>query len=131
MRLLLDECMPRRLRREPPGHDVATVQDMAWAGLTNGELLRAAADAGFAALLTVDRGIEFQQSLRGLELSVLAIQANSNDINDLRPLMPRVEAACASCVRASSFAFLRSRDVKVAEEQLRRCARRMIDGNRS
>lgn len=93
MRLLLDECMPRRLRRELPGHDVATVQDMAWAGLTNGELLRAAADAGFAALLTVDRGIEFQQSLRGLGLSVLAIQAQSNDINDLRPLMPRVEAA--------------------------------------
>lgn len=93
MRLLLDECMPRRLRQELPGHDVATVQEMGWAGLANGALLRAAADAGFAALLTVDRGIEFQQSLRNLNLSVLAVQARSNDINDLRPLMPKVEAA--------------------------------------
>ena len=75
------------------GHDVATVQEMAWAGIANGALLRAAADAGFEALLTVDRGIEFQQSLRGLELSVVAIQARSNDINDLRLLMPQVDAA--------------------------------------
>jgi hypothetical protein len=66
---------------------------MAWAGLKNGALLRAATDGGFAALLTVDRGIEFQQSLRGLQLCVVTLQAPSNDINDLRPLMPRVEAA--------------------------------------
>lgn len=39
MRLLLDECVPRRLKRELPGHDVTTVSEAGWAGVKNGELL--------------------------------------------------------------------------------------------
>ncbi|MGH7669144.1 MAG: hypothetical protein ACRENQ_06580 [Gemmatimonadaceae bacterium] len=50
-----------------------------------------AAEAGFAALLTVDRGIEFQQSVARLAVCVVALRAMSNDIDDLRPLMPQVE----------------------------------------
>jgi hypothetical protein len=55
MRLLLDECVPRRLRRELTGHDVRTVTEAGWAGL-NGALLRAADDSTDA-LITVDQGI--------------------------------------------------------------------------
>ena len=54
MRLLLDECVPKRLKRELPGHEVRTVQDMGWAGIKNGALL-ALADGQFDTLLTVDR----------------------------------------------------------------------------
>jgi predicted nuclease of predicted toxin-antitoxin system len=39
MRILLDECLPRRLRRELPGHDVRTVPEMGWSGKKNGALL--------------------------------------------------------------------------------------------
>ena len=42
MRLLLDECVPKRLRRELPGHEVRTAQEAGWAGVKNGALLRAA-----------------------------------------------------------------------------------------
>lgn len=101
MRLLLDECMPRGLRRDLHSHEVATVQSMGWAGLKNGALLQAAAEAGFAVLLTVDRGIEFQQSLAGLTLSVIALRATSNDINDLRPLVRHVEATLQGLVPGS------------------------------
>ena len=52
MRLLLDECVPKRLKRELLGHDVKTVQDMGWAGIKNGDLLKLA-DEQFDALLTV------------------------------------------------------------------------------
>jgi len=31
MRLLLDECVPRKLRSDLEGHDVHTVQEMGWA----------------------------------------------------------------------------------------------------
>lgn len=60
MRLLLDECIPKRLKRELLGHEVRTVQDMGWSGIKNGALLRLA-DGRFDALLTVDQGIEYQQ----------------------------------------------------------------------
>ena len=39
MKLLLDECLPRRLKRELLGHDVVTVPEMGWAGIKNGPLL--------------------------------------------------------------------------------------------
>jgi len=94
MRLLLDECVPKRLRRELPGHDTKTVQDMGWAGVRNGALLRLA-DEQFDALLTVDQGIECQQNLAGLRISVVVMTAASNDIDDLRPSLPAVEKALA------------------------------------
>lgn len=95
MRVLLDECVPRKLRRELPGHDVRTVAEMGWAGTRNGILLERAA-AEFDVFLTVDQGIEFQQHLAGINLAVIVIAALSNNVDDLRPLMPRVLAAISS-----------------------------------
>lgn len=95
MRLLLDECVPKRLKRELPGHEVKTVQDMGWAGIKNGALLRLA-DAKFDAFLTVDQGIEYQHNFSNLKISILVMSAASNDVDDLRPLLPSVEAALAS-----------------------------------
>lgn len=92
MRLLLDECVPKRLKRELPGHEVQTVQEVGWAGVKNGALLRAA-DGSFDALLTVDQGVQYQQNMTGLRIGVVIIVAPSNDIDDLRPLMPEVVEA--------------------------------------
>jgi predicted nuclease of predicted toxin-antitoxin system len=89
MRILLDECVPRKLRAELPGHDVKTVAEMGWAGTKNGVLLQRAA-AEFEVLLTVDQGLPYQQNLAGLPFAVVIIKAPSNDINDLRPKMPKV-----------------------------------------
>jgi hypothetical protein len=79
--------MPRRLRRELPGHDVATVQELGWAGTKNGALLRRAAGEGFEVFVTVDRNLEYQQHVPDLGLAVVALRAPSNDIIDLQPLM--------------------------------------------
>ena len=98
MRRLLDECVPKRLTRELHGHEAKTVQDMGWAGIKNGALLRLA-DGQFDALLTVDQGIEFQQNLSGLRISVVIMLAPSNDVDDLRPLLPAVEEFLASLQR--------------------------------
>jgi hypothetical protein len=92
MRLLLDECVPKRLTRELPGHEVKTVQDMGWAGIKNGALLKLA-DRQFDALLTVDQGIEYQHNFSGLKIGVVVMLAASNDVDDLRPLLPGVEQA--------------------------------------
>ena len=95
MRLLLDECVPKRLKRELPGHEVKTVQDMGWAGIKNGALLKLA-DGQFGALVTVDQGIEYQQDVSRFTISVVVMLAASNDVDDLRPLLPGVEQALAN-----------------------------------
>ena len=87
--MLLAECVPRRLGRELPGHDVRTVNEMVWSGIKNGPLLQRAAQE-FDVFLTVDQGIEYQQNPVGLALAIIVLVARSNDIDDLRPLMPRV-----------------------------------------
>jgi hypothetical protein len=89
MRLLLDECVPKRLRLELGGHEVRTVFEAGWTGVKNGALLRAA-EGSFEVLLTVDQGIEHQQNLTGLQIGVVIMVAPSNDIDDLRGLLPSV-----------------------------------------
>lgn len=73
MRVLLDENVPRKLKyRLAPEHEVITVPEQGWSGLLNGELLRAA-DAEFEAFITLDRGLEYQQVLRGLSMRVIIV----------------------------------------------------------
>lgn len=93
MRILLDECLPRPLKRELPGDFyVATVPECGWAGIKNGRLL-ALAQTKFDVFLTVDRSLASQQNLASVDIAVIALRAVSNDIDDLRPLVPAVVAA--------------------------------------
>jgi hypothetical protein len=62
---------------------------MGWSGIKNGPLLRRAAQE-FDVFLTVDQGVEYQQNLRGLDLAIVVMVAATNDIDNLRPLVPRV-----------------------------------------
>lgn len=89
MRVLLDECTPRKLRVELTEHEVRTVPEMGWSGTKNGALLRRAS-ADFDVLLTVDSNMEYQQNLADLPLSIIVLIAHSNDVDVLRPLMPQV-----------------------------------------
>jgi predicted nuclease of predicted toxin-antitoxin system len=92
MRILLDECLPRKLKAELPGHDVRTVPEMGWAGKTNGELLRLAAGR-FDVFVTVDRDLSHQQNISAARVAVITLAAPSNRHEVLRPLMPLVQAA--------------------------------------
>jgi hypothetical protein len=96
MKLLLDENLPHKLRLELPGHEVFTVTFMGWSGIENGELLAVAAEHAFDALLTMDRGIEFKQNTKVLPLAVIVISAQSNALEDIQPLLPKLLAALVS-----------------------------------
>lgn len=87
MRILLDENLDWRLERDLPGHSVASVPRIGWAGVKNGELLRRA-NGQFDVLVTMDKGIYHQQNLTGLSLAVVALRAKTNRLADTRPLMP-------------------------------------------
>ena len=95
MRILLDECVPRPLRRELAGHNVRTIREMGWAGKKNGELLALMAGAGFEILLTVDQNMRHQQNLAVLGIAIVVMVARSNRLADLVPLVPKVELALA------------------------------------
>jgi predicted nuclease of predicted toxin-antitoxin system len=94
MKVLLDENLPHEFRPLLlPVHEVFTVAHLGWSALENGDLLSQAAVNDFDALLTLDQGIEHQQNLANLPLSVIVLRAKTNKIDDLRPLVPRLLAA--------------------------------------
>jgi len=95
MRVLLDECVDWRLLRETPGHDVKTAGQLGWAAVRNGELLTLAAEQ-FDAFVTVDRNLSFQQHVPALRVAVIVLQARTNRLADLRPLVPRLLQALES-----------------------------------
>lgn len=90
MQILLDECVPRRLRRGLPGHDVETVTQMGWSGKKNGELLKLAVAQGFEVLITVDKNLCYQQNIAVAGIAVIVMSAASSRLVDLMPLMPSV-----------------------------------------
>ncbi|MFN0036363.1 MAG: DUF5615 family PIN-like protein [Saprospiraceae bacterium] len=90
MRLLLDENLPMRLRKELPGQEVFTVNYMGWAGKKNGELLALMLQEGFDVLITFDKNLQFQQNFEKYPITVLVLTAEGNDYLTLKPLMPLV-----------------------------------------
>jgi hypothetical protein len=92
MKVLLNECLPRKLKGEVQADVVKTVPEMGWAGTKNGSLLRLV-EREFDIFLTNDRNLEHQQNLKQFDLAVIVLVAFTNDIEDLRPLMPAANEA--------------------------------------
>jgi predicted nuclease of predicted toxin-antitoxin system len=89
VRVLLDEQLPLDLAETLEGHSVDTVVGRGWIGITNGELLRRMRGE-YDALLTMDRGMEFQQNLATLPFGMLLILAPSTRMVHLRPVVPAI-----------------------------------------
>jgi predicted nuclease of predicted toxin-antitoxin system len=77
MRVLLDTCVPRRLARDLPGHDIRHATEMGWGDLDDGPLLTAM-EGSFDALVTVDQNLPYQQNLKARPFSVFLLRAHSN-----------------------------------------------------
>jgi PIN like domain len=93
MRILLDECAPRPLKRELADYEIRTVVELGWSGKKNGELLRLMIQEGFTILLTTDQNLRYQQNLQQARVAVIVLVASSNRLPDLVPLIPDVRKA--------------------------------------
>ena len=102
MRLLLDENLDWRLRRDLLDHHVESVPLIGWAGIENGEPLRKGVEAGFNVLVTMDSNMVHQQNVSRYAIAVVA---RSNRLADTRPLMPALLAVLPQ-VKPSTVTFL-------------------------
>ena len=89
MRVLLDECLPKSLKRELVGHETRTAPEMGWASKRNGELL-ALAVGRFEVFVTADRNLSYQQDPSAFDIAIVVLVARSNRLEDLRALVPRL-----------------------------------------
>ncbi|WP_411279443.1 hypothetical protein [Gemmatimonas sp.] len=69
--------MPAPLRRDLPQHSVETAHERGWASLRNGDLLRAAEDAGFEVMITTDQNLQYQQNLTERRIGIVVLTTTS------------------------------------------------------
>jgi hypothetical protein len=91
-RVLLDENLPRLLKREMSGFEVRTVAEMGWAGIKNGKLLRLA-EAEFDVFVTADQNLSYQQPVTTFQLGLAVLKARTTKLEDLLPLVPALREA--------------------------------------
>ena len=65
---------------------------MGWGRVKNGALLALAAGE-FDAFLTVDKNLPYLQNPATLPIALIVLEANSNELVALLPLVPRLEQA--------------------------------------
>ncbi len=77
MRVLLDACVPKGLRKSLSGHEVRTAPEMGWGDLDNGDLLDVMKGI-FDVLVTVDRRLPQQRHIEDRPLAQLPQLKGSN-----------------------------------------------------
>ncbi|RKZ56868.1 MAG: hypothetical protein DRQ99_27835 [Candidatus Parabeggiatoa sp. nov. 3] len=89
MKVLLDECLPKKLKRDFVGYEVNTVPEMGWAGIKNGALLTLA-EPQFDVFITIDNNLRYQQNLKTIQLVIVVLNATDSKLETLRLLIPSV-----------------------------------------
>ncbi len=89
MKVILDECLPRKLKSCFEGYEVATVPEMSWAGRKNGALVRQA-EMSFDVFVTADQNIQYQQNLCSISIRMIVMVAPNNQFETLLPLIPKM-----------------------------------------
>jgi predicted nuclease of predicted toxin-antitoxin system len=95
MKILLDECLPRKLKKIFADHDVYTARQMKWDSIKNGKLL-ALAEKAFDVFCTADQNIVYQNVISRFNIAIVLIEAPSNRLESYLPLTQKILSAVAA-----------------------------------
>ncbi len=88
MKILLDECVTKRLKKHLEEFEVKTVREMRLGGIKNGKLLAYCAENGFDTLLTIDKNLMFQQNLEKYPVKIVVLNCLTSKIDELVTFLP-------------------------------------------
>ncbi len=113
-RVLLDHNVPSPLAGFLSAYDIKLADEMGWAKFQNGELLRAAEQAGFEVLLSGDQTIKYEQNMAGRTIGVVAMSDNhwnivKDYIDDIIEAVESVQPGEVNAVFCGRFVPLRMR----------------------
>ena len=92
MKILLDECVTKRLKQHLQEHDVFTVTQMHWNDLKNGKLLTECVNHNFDIVLTIDKNLMFQQNLDKYPITIAVLNSLTSKIEELTLFIPSLKA---------------------------------------
>ncbi|GAA4752952.1 DUF5615 family PIN-like protein [Flavisolibacter ginsenosidimutans] len=103
MKILLDECVTKRLKSHLTEFEVFTVSDMKWNGIKNGKLMTLCIDHNFDLLLTIDKNLIFQQNLDKYKLTTAVLNSSTSKIEELVQFMPSFKAQVARLEKHKAY----------------------------
>lgn len=103
MKILLDECVTKRLKNHLAAYEAATVAEKGWSGLKNGQLMTAAAAAGFDVLLTIDKNLQHQQNIGKYPLIVAILNSPSSKLEVLLTFIPAFEKQLPAFTKGNAY----------------------------
>ena len=95
MLILFDNNIPRGLAGTLSAHKVVEARARGWHPFKNGDLLKAAEDAGFDLIITSDKSIQYEQNLSGRRIALVVLSKGR------WPLVRRRLKAIAAAVEAA------------------------------
>ena len=102
MKLLLDENLPKRLKRDFAEYEIFTVRDKGWNSKKNGELLELMLAENFNVLITFDQNLEHQQNFEKYPITVFVLIAQNNTYQILSELVPRINTELEKPLRVGT-----------------------------
>jgi len=83
MKILLDECVTKRLKKHLEEFEVLTVRELNLSGIKNGKLLTFCVENSFDILLTIDKNLLFQQNFDYYPLTIVVLDCQTSKIEEL------------------------------------------------
>ena len=88
MKILLDECITKRLKPHFQEFEVFTVSEMKWNGIKNGKLMSLCIANDFDMVLTIDKNLMFQQNLDKHNITIVVLNSLTSKIEELVSFIP-------------------------------------------
>ena len=92
MKILLDECITKRLKKYLDEFEVFTVRELGLSGIKNGKLMTYCAENGFDVLLTIDKNLMYQQNLQKYPVTIVVLNSLTSKIEELTLFLPSFKA---------------------------------------
>ncbi|SFE80100.1 DUF5615 family PIN-like protein [Thermoflexibacter ruber] len=101
--LLLDENIPRPLKRELTAYQVYTIQELGWSGIEDRQLVNDAVAQNFDILITADKNLEYQQKISNLPMALIVIYPKLLKWEYIKPLVPQLILTIDSAEKGSVY----------------------------
>jgi len=103
MKILLDECVTKRLKRHLQEFEVFTARELNLGGIKNGKLMTFCKENNFDILLTVDKNLIYQQNLEKYPVTIVVFNSLSSKIEELIEFLPSFKSQISQLEKHKAY----------------------------
>jgi hypothetical protein len=103
MKILLDECVTKRLKKFLEDFEVFTVLELGLSGIKNGKLMSYCVENNFDILLTIDKNLIFQQNYKNYAVAIVVLNSTTSKIEELKTFIPSLRLQIDSFQKSNAY----------------------------